>query len=225
MVDAEAERPEVYYDVANSERAGQTVGEWWEAQHDRRHPGWLSSTDPAEVWNRLGVTQRLHQGAVVLNIGVGMGYEARDLAARGCIVHSLDISQKALDSVAEVARGWRADRLDALPENTFDVACSHLVSQHMSDDDLAAQMRAVLRALNSDGIFALQFAYLIDNPTARNAMSNASVKGGGVLRSPGLIAQMAEEAGGKVVWSTPSVQFPELGSMWHASQIKPVRKG
>jgi SAM-dependent methyltransferase len=206
-------------DLISSEKAGQTVAEWWEMQHERRDPGWLSSTDPTQVWSRLGVLDKLKAGSVVLNIGVGVGAEARDLDARGCQVHCLDISQRALEGVRNIATIWRTDELNALPADTFDLACSHLVVQHMTDDDLAAQMQSVIRALKPDGIFALQFAYLIKDPEYRNPPSRPSVKGGGVLYSPNRIAEIAMKAGGRVVWLQPSDEFPELGSMWHASQI------
>ena len=186
-----------------SDQSQESVGEWWERHHSDCHSWWLTGTPPMQVWTDLAILDRLRPGRTVLNIGVGLGYEANDLHKRGCIVHCLDIAQAALDRVRPVAATWRADRLADLPADTFDLAESHLVAQHMADADLAAQLNAVLRSLKPTGLFALQFAYQTNNPDFRHEPRTLSEKAGGVLHSPRLIWLMIERAGGMVTLDRP----------------------
>src|SRR6185436_575611 len=124
---------------------------------------WLTGSRAEGVWYPLAIQSRLRRGTVVLNIGVGLGHCTRALVRRGCIVHALDIAPAALAKVERiVAKTWLADNLSALPPKTFDVAISHLVAQHMSDEQLSAQLNAVVASLKPDGVFALQFGTALD---------------------------------------------------------------
>lgn len=190
-------------ELAISEQDQESVAAWRERNHIGRHPDWLMGSIPKQVWNDLLVLDHLRPGATMLNIGVGLGYEARDLVARGCTVHCLDIAQVALDQVAEIATCWRADKIDTLPENLFDLAYSHLVAQHMADDDLALQLCSVIRAFKPQGLLAMQFVYVTENPEERNPVISHYQKGGGVLHSPARMSSMVEAANGRVLLSRP----------------------
>ena len=90
----------------------------------------------------------------------------------------------------------------------------------MSDENLQVQLGEVIRALAPDGgLFALQFAYLIENPEHRHDTPSEHLeKGGGQLRSPRLIEEMSERAGGRVVRSWRSDTFGAVA--FHAVHIQ-----
>ena len=202
-----------------SDQRGESDKEWWESAHRENDFDYVSGYSGHDIWRRLEVEDRIVAGAVVLNIGVGQGLCTRDLAARGCIVHALDITPAALARVEDViAGGWLAENLGALPSRTFDLAISHLVTQHLRDADLLAQMRAVLRALKPSGIFAMQFIGPAPKGLPEGLQEHA--KTGGVVRSPETIARFAEEAGGVVVRSAPK-EGTEYWQ-WHMAQIRKI---
>lgn len=174
----------------------ETVPEFWDRAHRTEARLWLTGSTGAQIWDRLDVRRRIRPGATVLNIGVGLGHCTRDLKAAGCIVHVLDISPVALDRVRDIAVVHRAG--DALPRRTFDLALSHLVAQHMTDADLIAQIKTVLPALRWRGVLAMQFASLSSGETMR-AESDASVKGGGVVRLPTEMIALVQQARARVV--------------------------
>ncbi len=185
-------------DLSRSEGARETPAQWWNWAHEHDEPYWLSGTSGPEVWKRLGVENRLTLGASVLNIGVGLGRCTRQLAARGCEVSVLDISDVALERVADVAPGYLASDLEALPSSSFDVALSHLVAQHMNDADLEAQIRHVVRALVPDGLFAIQYLRNV-NDIELDQSNTYNVKSGSICRSQAAFDALAERAGGQVI--------------------------
>lgn len=172
----------------------ETVPEFWDRAHRNNTERWLSGYSGAEIWQRLDVTDRIRHGAVVLNVGVGLGHCTRALYDAGCQVHALDISPVALDRVRDFATVWQAGEADRLPSCTFDVALSHLVAQHMTDADLVAQIRAVLQALKRSGVFAMQFR----DENGPRLESDIAVKDGSVARSPNEMAALVASAGGVV---------------------------
>ncbi len=173
----------------------------------------------AEVWPRLKVEERLQPGAPVLNIGVGLGHCTRDLAARGCEVHALDISATALQRVEDIATTWRADNIAALPKDKFIAVMSHLVAQHMTNTDLKAQIRGILPSLKADGVFAIQFAIPLEPHGAIDYEDAASAKGGSLQREAAVVEQMVVDVGGKVLKSELIMEFPEHKAGWHLIHI------
>lgn len=198
-----------------SNQKGESHRTWWERAHTEDDLEYVSGYGGPEIWQRLDVTERVKPGAVVLNIGVGQGTCTRDLAAKGCIVHALDIAPAALARVADVAKGYLADNLDSLPSNTFDLAVSHLVAQHMPNEALEAQMRAMMRALKPGGVFALQF--LSPSEKGIPEFNESYAKTGGVVRPPEMMIDMAQRAGGQVIKCVPN-DFTEYWA-WHIIQI------
>jgi len=192
---AELER-QLLADLDASAECGEGLRAWWDQHHTAGHSWWLSGTSPEYVWNLLGITHLLLPGASVLEIGVGTGESPRSLAARGCLVSVLDISPVAIGKVAEFARGYLAEDLSSLSAAGFDIAFSHLVAQHMSDVDLAAQIAAVMRSLKPGGVFAIQFPSYVDSAQAFDETLR-SAKGGGVCRSPEKMEGLAAAAGAK----------------------------
>jgi 2-polyprenyl-3-methyl-5-hydroxy-6-metoxy-1,4-benzoquinol methylase len=212
-------------DVSEGNR--ESADDWWNRAHERGHTYWLSGTPGQEVWERLAVLNRLVAGARVLNVGVGLGHCTRSLAERGCKVSALDISPVALKNVADVTvKGYLASNLEDLPSNTFDTALSHLVAQHMTDLDLEAQIRHVVRALRPDGVFAVQYAADAHGHTYDQAVLH-HVKSGSIRRTQAHFDALVEDAGG-LVEHTYRRETHEGGIIWlvaHIVRPAPERSG
>lgn len=201
-----------------------TIEKWWELNHqgvNDRFLFWLTGSAGPEVWEYLEVADRIIAGTVVLNIGVGLGFCTRELARRKCIVHALDISESALQKVKDVAAEvWLPSSLSLLPADTFDLAISNLVAQHMSDCDLEDQIKRIVPALKQKGIFALQFACMLD-PKNNNLdiVPLSSLKHGSVGRSLAWFCQIVERAGGMVIGAKRIGLFPLYNSCWYMVHI------
>ena len=204
-------------EIQRTTERGESIRDWWESAHVRDHKVWLTGSGGNEVWTRLDVEDGLRPGVKVLNIGVGMGVCTRELVARGCDVHVLDISQAALDRVADVvAHRHRADTA-MLPGAYFDFALSHLVAQHMLNVDLVRQIAMVLPALSPRGVFAIQYATSMEAQPPEH--SELAAKGGSIQRSEASFAALVEEAGGKLVRSIRREQFPDHRAGWQVAHI------
>lgn len=199
---------------------GVTIKAWWELQHRQQVRQSLSGYPAKVIWRTLGIGNRVVPGAVVLNIGVGFGYDTRELVKRGCRVHALDISQLALDSVSDVIeKGWLASQIADLPSDTYALVMSHDVAQHMSNRDLAIQMTNVVRSLAVDGIFAIQFAYLLGLKAEIPSEDESHIKGGAVVRTLEDFLLLASEAGGRVVACRKVGEYPKFNRGWYAVHI------
>lgn len=188
-------------EIHRSEGEAESIHQWWDRAHETDHAYWLSGTAGAEVWHRLDVIDRLGPDAQVLNIGVGLGRCTRALWLRRCNVSVLDISPVALARVDDIATGYLADDLASLPANRFDVALSHLVSQHMRDADLQDQIQHVVRSLKPGGVFAMQYATHRHGVAPDQPQSTDMAKGGSICRTEEGLAALVERAGGRVVRS------------------------
>jgi 2-polyprenyl-3-methyl-5-hydroxy-6-metoxy-1,4-benzoquinol methylase len=205
-------------DIQQSIRDQETLKDWWERAHVRDHQVWLTGSQGDDVWQRLEVTDLLKPGVIVLNVGVGFGHCTRQLANMGCIVDVLDIAPAALERVDGFVRnGYLASGLNRLPSDTYDVALSHLVAQHMMDADLQVQIREVVRSLKPNGVFAVQFATSM-LPIAPE-QTPTSAKGGSNQRSPERVSELVRQVGGRVVLSKAKEQFPDHKAGWHVVHI------
>lgn len=207
-------------ELEDSEGNAEPITEWWDSAHSQNKLRWLSGYQGSEIWRRLEVEERIRPNAVVLNIGVGLGYCTRDLWARGCKVTALDISPIALQRIADIAVPWNASEVHSLPARSFDLALSHLVTQHMLPSDLSAQLHAVIRALKPDGVFAMQFSIPVENQTP--TFSKLEAKAGGVKYDLDRLVRMVKEAGGRVSRSIAKEQNLALGWAWQVVHIQPA---
>lgn len=200
-----------------------TIQDWWNYHHENKgnYRNWLSGSTSNEVWRNLSITKLIKKDKVVLNIGVGLGHCTKELAKKKCIVHALDISAIALDKIKTIAtKIYLPSSLPDIPKETFDIAISHLVAQHMTNEDLLRQISGILKALKPCGVFAMQFAYADD--IQKNDIPSPSteiIKTGGVCRSLKGMAHLVEEAGGTISWVSRIGIFPEYGSGWYAIHI------
>ncbi len=202
----------------------ESIDQWWDACHAGRHPRtdfYLTGHQGPDVWGYLDVRQMLEPGTAVLNIGVGQGHCTRNLAALGCVVSVLDISPLALGKVKDVvSAGYLARELDLLPDDSFDVALSFLVVQHMEHAALKAQLAAVFRALKPSGLFALQYAFPLakDAPTIEDSPERCKV--GGVVRRTEDMEKEAMEVGFAVRRSWVHSEYPQYGSGWRILHLE-----
>jgi 2-polyprenyl-3-methyl-5-hydroxy-6-metoxy-1,4-benzoquinol methylase len=204
-------------DLGRSAASGESPHQWWDRAHGSNHLYWLSDTPGPEVWARLGVEDLLVHGARVLNVGVGMGRCTRELADRGCLVSVLDISPAAVERVADVAAGYLATELDGLPVDAFDVALSHLVAQHMSDQDLESQIRAVVRSLSTGGVAAIQYATNATGVPTDDSLPH-NVKSGNVRRTEDGFHAIVDRAGGRLLRTLERESHP-CGTVWRVAHI------
>lgn len=209
--------PEHQYSLPNQQ--------WWDNCHhkdaDERHQWMLTGSFGPEVWKRLNIETLLKPGAKVLNIGVGKGLCTKALVDLGCKVSALDISTHALDKVQTICeRTYLHSQLPEMPKNYFDVAISHLVTQHISNAALLEQLRGVIAALTPQGIFGMQFLYYLGDK--RFWLADDSVKeqnGGGVGRSLGMMEQLVYQAGGELIQATHLGTYPHYNVGWYSIQI------
>ncbi len=196
-----------------------SVKDWWNYCQDNNH-WYLTGSKGPEVWERLNITDRIYSGALVLNIGVGLGYCTEELVKKGCVVHALDISEVALDRVRDiVVETWLPNQLAELPADTFDLVISHLVTQHMNDEDLLEQLGAVVRSLKPEGIFAMQFAYSLNGKYDLFKPTMPVVKSGGICRSLVKMNSLIEKACGRILWADKIDYYPEWNAGWYGIHI------
>lgn len=199
-------------DPAESHARNETLPHWWDIVHAVDSLSFLTGSHLVEVAHRLEISDRIAPGATVLEVGVGLGYCTRELSSAGCVVQVLDISAVALGRVMNYVEGTYLSPA-LLPTETFDVAISHLVSQHMLDGTLVAQIREVVRALKPDGLFAMQFAGPKDPPYPELPI-DLLAKAGMICRTPEQIETLVTNAGGKLA---RCVQKDGLN--WYAAHI------
>jgi len=172
------------------------ITDWWDKNHKENNNLWLSGYSGEDIWKFLKIENRIIRNNKVLNIGVGTGKCTKDLFDKGMKVYALDISEFALDKVKDYTiKSWDVKDIWSIPPNFFDLVISHLVTQHMSDEDLKKQIKIVLEILNDEGIFAMQFASNKDNLFNEDIKSQ---KVGGVCRTLDHIKEIVNDLGGKL---------------------------
>ena len=193
-----------------------TVEEWWDRCHKTAGSFYVSDYGGPTLWSSLNISDRIVPGKSVLEIGVGGATDIRELHAKGLKVHVLDITPTALQKVEAVSEGqWLESQIELLPKNYFDVAISHLVTQHINNEALSRQIRYVLRSLKPRGVFAVQFADHINGmPDDSYREDLEAQQKGGVCRSLRMIRQVVDDNGGKIVWVSQAQNFPDYGARW-----------
>jgi cyclopropane fatty-acyl-phospholipid synthase-like methyltransferase len=189
------------------------IKDFWENCHELGSIRYLTGSSGQEIWQELKIEDRIIPGSNVLNIGVGTGRCTVDLKNVGVNVSVLDISQSAVEKVSSLCEhGYLSS--GALPENYFDLAISHLVAQHMNDNDLTEQIRKVLLSLKDIGLFAIQIACPINNiPTLKDNIE-FKMQEGSVLRTSDEIVEIVKQANGRIIFMEPTREFPHYGSVW-----------
>jgi 2-polyprenyl-3-methyl-5-hydroxy-6-metoxy-1,4-benzoquinol methylase len=213
----ESVREDNVVEIQESEASGELLIDWWDRAHKNKEIRWLSGYRGEVVWNRLDVRDLLAPKACVLEIGIGLGNSAADLKDKGCEVSALDISPIALERVSSFAKCYLPEQ--QLPPDTFDVALSHVVAQHMTDADLFAQIKAVVTSLKPTGVFAMQFADHASGFEQPHDESPVTLKMGEVCRSPKEMEKIVSDAGARLVKLIEREMWPDYGLRWYVVHL------
>lgn len=108
-------------------------------------------------WIEARLARHMTPTTRAIEIGVGCGIFTRSLAARAASVTAIDINQKFLDGVADLA-GVEVRNVDAttrIGEGEYDVALCSEVLEHVPPDRSVAMLRAMAGALKPGGLLIL----------------------------------------------------------------------
>ena len=192
---------------------------FWDYQYKKENKDILANTSGEEIWRRLELQPYIKAGVHVLEIGIGLGRNVKDMTEKQMNVYACDISQTALDRVSSSVKGSYLSRdLDKIPSEAFDLAVSFLVTQHIDEEDLRVQLKEVIRALKPTGIFAMQFAYLL-TPRCYKVQIIELMQSGGVCWSLGEMDKLVHESGGCIVHAKRLETFPRWNSGWYGIHI------
>ena len=197
--------------------------EAWNACHRAQHEGALSGSDAEEVLRHHRIADMIRPGLVVLDIGVGLGGMSRYLHSRGCIVDALDVADVAEKTVrAYVSRFYVAADIETLTANTYDLAISMIVAQHMCERNLREQIKHVGRALKPGGLFSLHLAGATEGPLNNLPGPIPSGMDGAMCRDPEYaLAMIADVLGTGYTASVLEhrMHWPKFKSYWYWVRI------
>jgi SAM-dependent methyltransferase len=132
------------------------------------------------------------RGAVVLNIGCGVGRVEKYLAAHVAEMHAVDVSGEMIARARERLAGLpnvalreigNDEFLRGFEDGRFDLVFSFLVLQHLSKEDAFLYLRDAFRVLKPGGVLFVQFPNLLSPEYTRAFAEGAEV----VDRSPGRV--------------------------------------
>ena len=185
--------------------------DFWEKQHDEKSIQALSGHPGQTVLDGLYLYKLPKANPRVLEIGVGLGICTLDLIKMGANVDCLDIAIGAIERVKHaITHGFLNP--EYLPDDTYDLAISYCVTQHMDNTNFTNQLKNVIRSLKPGGVFAMQYA--IPYHTDLIHQSKEAQEAGSVCRTVGGMNDMIEEAGGKIVFHRIWGFFPQYNSGW-----------
>jgi SAM-dependent methyltransferase len=133
--------------------------DFWE-QHHRDDSGWLTGTGFENLLTAFGLVEHDIAGKQVLEIGVGKATCSTGLARLASDLYCCDISETALSKVKDLARQTYLSP-DIIHIPPVDLAVSHLVFVHCSDDEMLRIINGV--NLAEGGRFIFQISGLKDN--------------------------------------------------------------
>jgi SAM-dependent methyltransferase len=132
----------------------------------------------------------------VLEIGCGKCKATREIQKLAKDLWVVDIAPTALARAAKIVGEEKAIHVDCapydLPFRHFHMVISYVVVQHLSDVEVAHQIRYALRALRGDGRYYVQFL-------TKDGLHGLMTRGASISRHPELFARMIEDNGGEVV--------------------------
>lgn len=137
----------------------------------------------------------LQKSDVILEIGIGNGFNVNDLYSRGFNISAFDISTIALDQLSNDILKYST--YDELPRNYFDIIMSFHVSEHMSPEMLKEQINVMLECLTSTGTYFMSFGITPDNDIHKNMFMEDKIKAGAVYYSLDEMKKLVEECKGK----------------------------
>lgn len=206
-----------------------TIKDFWEDAHKNNEELWLTGSYLQQIWEPMLILPYIKPGLKVLNIGVGLGRDTHELHTKDVIVDVLDISEIALERVKSITRNrYLSSNLPEIPTNEYDIAVSHLVTQHMNDEDLIEQINHVIRSLKPNGIFAMQFAFIDNNQedqkelnrVYKNVLYIPTDKKGHMFRTLPKMKDIVEsQCHGKISWVSNVRTYTTTPIKWYYIHI------
>ena len=200
------------------------IFDFWEKNHEEwdtmGDPKYLTGSKFNEVWSKMNISNILKPNLNILNIGVGLGYETIELSKKEVIIDVLDISKNAVNRVKDITRNqYISTDIENLPIEEYDIVVSHLVSQHMNNEDLDKQIKYVIRGLKKDGVFAMQFAFGGENEFNEPNIINKQMQGH-VFRTFPEMENIVTDNGGYIIWKSDEIRFSHTKIKWYYVHIK-----
>lgn len=128
---------------------------FWDQHHANSDLVWLSGNSAEAYFDFFGLSKEFVRGKDVLEIGIGVGRAARQLVEISRNYHCCDISQVALDRVADrVANRYLTGYLRSIP--AVDVVFCYLVTVHCDDHEVLRMINDIQLAPN--GRIFMQFS-------------------------------------------------------------------
>jgi len=200
----------------------------WVRFHKEGNRDALTGTSFKHMVSFYGLKGMLFKGMDVLEIGIGLGLCAKGFYEMGCNVYASDICKEAFNRIEKYIKGsFLCGEMEKLPSDFFDLAISHLVTQHMSEVGILRQFPEVIRSLKTDGVFCVQFAFS-DIPNENNKKetivgtpgdNKVSMLGGRMVRTPDYARQLIDRCGGKVIYTSDMTRFPKYKSGWYYMRV------
>ena len=184
----------------------ETKQNFWDACHRDDVKLYLAGTTLDESLDDFNI-KTINPDAACLVIGVGLGYEVQSLAEFTEHVDVVDISQIALDRVSAITEDqYLCDELHMLPHYNYDYIFSYLVTQHLCDKELSKQLYHCIKSLAPNGVFCMQFAFIVDGDTPEHVSIDNQCKGLALRGLPHL-SRLVDESGGFIAWASPVKKF------------------
>lgn len=139
--------------------------DFWEAEHSG-NTGWLTGTSFESLLQQFALALSDIQGKKVLEIGVGRGHCTESFKEFAGELYCCDISEGALDKVRSMAKEVY-QTADIAQAPTVDLAISHLVFVHCTDDEMLRIINGV--NLTDSGRFMFQCSGLINGVLTEQA--------------------------------------------------------
>jgi SAM-dependent methyltransferase len=214
--------------------------EHWQRWHNEQKETALTGSTLDSYCHRLGLNRAdFNRHRLILEIGVGRGHATREMVKLGNTVMAMDICPRALETAhkAGAYQVWLHENAAWLPSNMFDLAISHVVTQHMSEADILWQFPHVFRSLVSagerpPGIFVVQWAgshvpgennlteTIVGEEGQPTVQNTPSMLGGRMVRDPEYATKLVERCGGEVLNIRCRAEFPEFSSYWFVTECR-----
>jgi len=134
--------------------------DFWEDVHKKKRVRYLSPNRPDFNIKILEIEQLLLKDITYLEVGIGQGSLLKEINKKTKNCYAVDISKTSLMlSKKYIKRGWLNTELFNLPHNFFDLITCLLVFQHIDDKELKNHLYHIIPSLKTDGIYACQFAF------------------------------------------------------------------
>ena len=197
----------------------ESIQQWWDRCHQEYQDDgtkvFITGSSLDQYIEFLQLEDIYGSAEKILEVGVGTCAATRHMYLEGKLLTLLDISDVALERAREYGNIRNARDIESLPADTHDLAISHLVAQHMNNDDLVYQLTYVIRSLKDTGILAIQYA---DAPTRNNNTLDIE-KGGGVLRNVPEMTALINAAGGRIKTILSARHFATTAAWWNGMHI------